>query len=243
MAVEVCELVLEPLRVLLGQRREVAALLPLSEIVEALDALLDGHEVREESAEPTLVHVVHPAALCLLGNGFLRLLFGPDEKDLPSISGEVAHECVCLFPARPRAAGKCSSPRRRPSNDETSRAVGPSRSGPSTACFRVSPTKTSRPFLWWPRARASRDAPGIWTFTIRRAASSSPRVTRSSTRGSTSSPARKWTTRSGRSCVALATPCSVVGRPCVSAPPSREKRDRPGQRPGRSMLQTVGESR
>ena len=96
-AVEVRELVVETLGILLRHRGEVAPLLALHEVVETLDALLDRDEVGEEPAEPALVHVVHPRALGLLGDGFLRLLLRPDEEDLPAVAGEVAHERVRLL--------------------------------------------------------------------------------------------------------------------------------------------------
>src|SRR5206468_9511480 len=80
-AIEVDELVVETLGVLLRHREEVAALLSLDEIVQPLDALLDRDEVREESAEPALVDVVHVGALRLFGNGLLSLLLRTDEQD------------------------------------------------------------------------------------------------------------------------------------------------------------------
>src|SRR5438477_4273 len=97
--IQVGELILEALRVLLRHRREVASLLPLVQVVETLDPLLDRHEVRKESTEPALVNVVHAAALGLLRDRLLRLLLRPDEQDLAAVRGEVAHDAVRLLDA------------------------------------------------------------------------------------------------------------------------------------------------
>src|SRR6266550_3091486 len=66
-------------------------------IIESLDALLDRDEVREESAEPPLIHEMHSRALGFLGDRLLRLLLRSDEEDLPTVGGEVPHEDVGLF--------------------------------------------------------------------------------------------------------------------------------------------------
>src|SRR5204862_8280074 len=95
--VEVCQLVVEALGVLLRHRREVTALLALGEVVEPLDPLLDRDEVREETAEPALIHVVHARALRLVRDRLLGLLLRPDEEDLSAVRGEVAHERVSLL--------------------------------------------------------------------------------------------------------------------------------------------------
>src|SRR5207302_4671110 len=96
------ELIVESLRVLLGHRREVPALLALHQVVEALDPLLDRDEVREESAEPSLIDEVHSGALSFLGDRLLRLLLCADEEDLPAVGGQVPHEDVGLLDARQR---------------------------------------------------------------------------------------------------------------------------------------------
>src|SRR6266545_2154395 len=101
-AIEVQQLVVKTQRVLLRHRREVAALLALVQLVQPVDALLDGDEVGEEAAEPALIHEVHAGALGLLGDGFLGLLLGPDEEDLSSVGGHVANERVRLLDARER---------------------------------------------------------------------------------------------------------------------------------------------
>src|SRR5437588_63380 len=96
------ELIVESLCVLLGHRREVPALLALHQVVEALDPLLDRDEVREESAEPSLIDEVHSGALSFLGDRLLRLLLCADEEDLPAVGGQVPHEDVGLLDARQR---------------------------------------------------------------------------------------------------------------------------------------------
>src|SRR5438552_3656575 len=96
------ELIIESLRVLLGHRREVPALLALHEVVEALDPLLDRDEVREESAEPPLIDEVHSGALRFLGDRLLCLLLCADKEDLPAVGGQVPHEDVGLLDARQR---------------------------------------------------------------------------------------------------------------------------------------------
>src|SRR5438270_153191 len=96
------ELIVESLCILLGHRREVPALLALHQVVEALDPLLDRDEVREESAEPSLIDEVHSGALSFLGDRLLRLLLCADEEDLPAVGGQVPHEDVGLLDARQR---------------------------------------------------------------------------------------------------------------------------------------------
>src|SRR5947207_7117300 len=96
------ELIVESLRVLLGHRREVPALLALHQVVEALDPLLDRDEVREESAEPSLVDEVHSSAFRFLGDRLLRLLLCADKEDLPAGGGQDPHEDVSLLDARQR---------------------------------------------------------------------------------------------------------------------------------------------
>src|SRR5439155_3855993 len=80
----------------------VPALLALHQVVEALDALLDRDEVREESTEPALIHEVHSGALGFLRDRLLRLLLRSDEEDLPAVRSQVSHEDVRLFDARER---------------------------------------------------------------------------------------------------------------------------------------------
>ena len=101
-AVEVGQLILEPLRFLLWQSGELAALLLLHEIVVARDPPLDGDEVRQEAAQPALIDVVHVGALGLFGDRLLRLLFGADEQDLLAAACGGAHETVRVLEARQR---------------------------------------------------------------------------------------------------------------------------------------------
>jgi hypothetical protein len=49
------------------------------QVAEACQAALDGVEVGQEATEPSLVHVIHPAAGGLFGNHVLRLTLRSDE--------------------------------------------------------------------------------------------------------------------------------------------------------------------
>ncbi len=64
------------------EQLELALGLVALEVVEALDAALDGAEVREEAAEPAVLHVRHAGASGVLLDGVLGLLLGADEEDL-----------------------------------------------------------------------------------------------------------------------------------------------------------------
>src|SRR5438876_5904260 len=80
---------------LLGERLDHLRVLEhLLELLQAVDRLLDGVEVRQHAAEPARVDVERPAALGLLADGVLRLLLGADEQHLPALRGEIAHEVV-----------------------------------------------------------------------------------------------------------------------------------------------------
>src|SRR6266571_6058296 len=68
----------------LGPRDELQLLQPVQ-------ALAHGHEVREEPAQPALGHVGHAAALRLLDDRLLGLPLGADEQDGPALRGQVLH--------------------------------------------------------------------------------------------------------------------------------------------------------
>ena len=59
------------------------------DLLEALDRLADGGEVRESAAQPAVVHVEHAAAVGLLENGILRLALGADKQNAFSLGREV----------------------------------------------------------------------------------------------------------------------------------------------------------
>ena len=68
-------------------RRSQSARVP-----SALQTLGNGGEVGEHTAEPTVVHVRHANALCLLGNSFLSLLLGANKEDGSTVSNGFLHE-------------------------------------------------------------------------------------------------------------------------------------------------------
>src|SRR5438876_4071395 len=80
----------------LARRKELkrAVLGPIQEVVEALDPLRDRLEVREQPAEPALVHVGHAGLLGGLLDGVAGLLLGAHEHDRPAAAGEVRGELL-----------------------------------------------------------------------------------------------------------------------------------------------------
>ena len=62
--------------------------------MQALDAIRDRAPVREQAAEPAVVHVWHADTLRLLGDGVLALLLRADEQDRAAALGEVPREDV-----------------------------------------------------------------------------------------------------------------------------------------------------
>ena len=64
---------------------------------EALDRLLHGDPVGEQTAEPAAVDVGHAGAVGFLGDGILRLALGADEEDELAGGGEVGDELGRLF--------------------------------------------------------------------------------------------------------------------------------------------------
>ncbi len=62
------------------------------ELLQPVEALADGHEVGEQSAQPALVHVGHAAARRLFGHRLLGLALGADEQDRLALGREVLHE-------------------------------------------------------------------------------------------------------------------------------------------------------
>ena len=86
------ELVLEALRLLLRHRLELSLLLQAAQLLQPLDALLDGAEVGQHAAHPAAVDEVHAAARGLGLDGLLRLLLGADEQHRPAARGDAAHE-------------------------------------------------------------------------------------------------------------------------------------------------------
>ena len=66
----------------------------LVELLEPLQALVDGGEVGQHAAQPALVDERHPHPAGLLGDGLLRLLFGSDVQDGPAVGNRLLDELV-----------------------------------------------------------------------------------------------------------------------------------------------------
>ena len=79
------------------QQLELALVVQAAQLVQPLDALGDRAPVRQQPAEPAVVHVRHAGALRLLLDGVLRLLLRADEEDRAAPLGEVAREVVRLL--------------------------------------------------------------------------------------------------------------------------------------------------
>ena len=82
---------------LLGQQIELAVLFHLLNVLETGDTGLDGLEVGEHTAQPTLVHIEHLAALGFLLDAFLSLLLGAYKENGLILSGQVTDEVIGLF--------------------------------------------------------------------------------------------------------------------------------------------------
>ena len=76
---------------------ERAVLFHRFELLQTLNALLDGFEVCQHAAKPTGVDIGHTAAGSLLTDGILRLLLRADEKDFLPVRCELAHKHIGLF--------------------------------------------------------------------------------------------------------------------------------------------------
>src|ERR1700674_584008 len=86
------ELVLELLGSLLGHLLELALLLHLAQLLQALNPLLHGAEVGEHSAHPATVDEVHPAAGSFGLDRLLGLLLGAYEKHRSPARGNASDE-------------------------------------------------------------------------------------------------------------------------------------------------------
>ena len=62
--------------------------------ISVLKAQRNGAEVRQHSAEPTLVDIRHSATICGLANGVLGLLLRSDEEHVAAVGHEVTKEVV-----------------------------------------------------------------------------------------------------------------------------------------------------
>ena len=74
-------LLLQSSNFLLGKYIEGSIVFHLVDLVQTLDSGLDGLEIGQHTAEPSVIYIVHAAALSLSLNGILRLLLGADEQN------------------------------------------------------------------------------------------------------------------------------------------------------------------
>ena len=100
-SVQLLDLLGELASFLLREPLELACLASGLERLEALNASLDGHEVREQATEPTGVHVVLPGAGRLLADCLLGLLLRADEQNRFAAPRRLANELQCREEARP----------------------------------------------------------------------------------------------------------------------------------------------
>ena len=84
---------------LLGQHGHAAVGLHGLQLLHAVHAGADGHEVGQHAAEPTGVHVGHAATVRSIGDGLLGLLLRAHEQHGAALLGQLGHERVRLVEA------------------------------------------------------------------------------------------------------------------------------------------------
>ena len=95
--VELLQLVEHGDALLRGQQVELALVLQAPQLVQAIDAVGDRAPVRQQAAEPAMVHVRHVDPLGLVFNGALALLLRAHEEDRAASLGDVPGEGVRLL--------------------------------------------------------------------------------------------------------------------------------------------------
>ena len=65
------------------------------DLFQTIDTALDGLEVGQHSAEPSLIYIVHSAALSLGLYSVLSLFLGTNEKDVSTLSSDIKYCLVC----------------------------------------------------------------------------------------------------------------------------------------------------
>ena len=88
-SLELHELARDHQRFFLWHGLELARVAHALVFLHLVDALLDGLEVGEHAAEPTLVHIRHAALLGVRLNRILSLTLGTDEHDRSAVRSEV----------------------------------------------------------------------------------------------------------------------------------------------------------
>ena len=94
---EIVTLFLESGNFFLGEKFELADEFHLVDFVQAIDSGTDGLEVGERTAEPSLVDVVHTAALCFLLDCVLSLFLRADEKNGFAVLNDALDKLVSCF--------------------------------------------------------------------------------------------------------------------------------------------------
>jgi hypothetical protein len=89
---ELALLLLGPGDLLLGQRFVPSVGDHGLQVAETRQAALDGREVGQQAAEPTLVHEIHPAPLRFLGDHVLRLALGTHEEHRATVGRQIRDE-------------------------------------------------------------------------------------------------------------------------------------------------------
>ena len=82
---------------LLRQHIKGSVLRHLLDSLQAGDSALDGLEVGQHTAEPTLIYIVHTATLCLNLDSVLSLLLSTYEQDLATFSSDIEYGLVSLI--------------------------------------------------------------------------------------------------------------------------------------------------
>src|SRR5207248_1060882 len=95
--VELLELAEHRDALLRRQQLELSLLPQPAELVQPVDAVRDRAPIRQEAAQPAVVHVRHADPLRLVLDGGLRLLLRADEEHRAAALGEVARERVGLL--------------------------------------------------------------------------------------------------------------------------------------------------
>ena len=80
-----------------GEQLELALVLQPAQLVQVRDPVRDRLPVRQQPAQPAMVHVGHADARSLLGDRVLRLLLRADEEDAAAAARDVAGEVVGLL--------------------------------------------------------------------------------------------------------------------------------------------------
>ena len=82
---------------LLGKHIEGSILSHGLDLFQSVDSASDGLEVGEHAAQPSLIYIIHTAALCLGLHRILCLLLGSNEQDRSALSGDLGNRIVSLI--------------------------------------------------------------------------------------------------------------------------------------------------